>query len=196
MKKIIIACLVFMSAHAIAQKTTYADSLKKFQKNYVETHEVVQEPDWKYFRFFPVNPAYRVWTKFEKINDTIGFIMKTSGKISKKYFRYGILSFSIDNKPLHLTVYQSEQLLQNDQYKNYLFIPFTDLTSGEQSYAGGKYIDILIDDIKENKVLIDFNKAYNPYCAYATGYNCPIPPRANDLPVAIKAGEMDFGKKH
>ena len=57
-------------------------------------------------------------------------------------------------------------------------------------------MDFMLDDIKNNTLLMDFNKAYNPYCAYATGYNCPIPPRENDLPVAIKAGEMAFGKAH
>ena len=51
-------------------------------------------------------------------------------------------------------------------------------------------------DILNNMLVIDFNKAYNPYCAYATGYNCPIPPRENNLPIAINAGEMNFGKSH
>jgi len=196
MRSILFCLLLVFSFSAVAQKTGYIDSLKKFQKNYVQTHEVVKKPDWKYFKFFPVSKNYRVLASFEKINDTAGFVMKTSGKLSKKYFRYGILSFTIDNKPLHLTVYQSEQLMKNDEYKDYLFVPFTDLTSGEQSYAGGKYMDFMLNDIKNNTLLIDFNKAYNPYCAYTTGYNCPIPPRENDLPVAIRAGEMAFGKAH
>ncbi len=85
--------------------------------------------------------------------------------------------------------------MNDPTYKNYLFLPFTDLTSGEESYGGGRYIDLETTDIFNNKVIIDFNKAYNPYCAYASGYNCPIPPRENDLPVAVKAGEMNFGKK-
>jgi len=181
---------------AAAQKKSYADSIKAYQKNYVETHEVVKKPDWKFFKFYPVNTGYRVMASFEKIIDTSGFIMKTSGKLSKKYFRYGILSFTIDNKPIHLTVYQSEQLMASEQYRNYLFVPFTDLTSGDKSYGGGRYMDFMLDDIKDNKLLVDFNKAYNPYCAYTSGYNCPIPPRENDIAVAIRAGEMDFGKKH
>jgi len=196
MKALIFSFLIFTGFNAAAQKTSYVDSLKMYQKNYVETHEVVKKPDWKYFRFFPVNEKYRVLATFEKISDTSGFIMKTSGKLSKKYFRYGMLGFTIDHTLFHLTVYQTEQLMQTAEYKNYLFVPFTDLTSGEQSYAGGKYMDIMLDDIKNNTLLLDFNKAYNPYCAYTTGYNCPIPPRENDLPVAIKAGEMAFGKAH
>ncbi len=86
--------------------------------------------------------------------------------------------------------------MQDTAYKNYLFLPFTDLTSGNRSYGGGRYLDFLMEDIKSNTLIIDFNKAYNPYCAYTTGYNCPIPPRENDLPVAIPAGEMEYSKAH
>jgi uncharacterized protein (DUF1684 family) len=83
------------------------------------------------------------------------------------------------------------------QYKDHLFIPFTDATSGEGTYESGRYIDLDIKDITDNKFTIDFNKAYNPYCAYVTGrYNCPIPPVENRLAVAIRAGEKAFGKKH
>ncbi len=187
---------MFFYLSSFAQRSRYIDSLKMFQKNYVKTHEVVPDSNRRYFQFFPVNKKYRVMATFKKTEDAKGFIMKTSGTKTKKYFKYGILSFTIDKKQLNLNVYQSEQLMKDDKYKNYLFIPFTDLTSGNKSYGGGKYLDIVMDDIQNNVLLLDFNKAYNPYCAYASGYNCPIPPRENDLPVAIKAGEMNFGKSH
>jgi uncharacterized protein (DUF1684 family) len=73
---------------------------------------------------------------------------------------------------------------------------FTDKTTGDQTYHAGRYIDLKIGDINDGKVVIDFNKAYNPYCAYVKGkYSCPIPPRENYLPVAMEAGEKNFGKK-
>jgi len=98
---------------------------------------------------------------------------------------------------MKLHVYQSQSLLQSDQYKDYLFIPFTDLTSGNGTYEAGRYIDIKSEEIRGDHVIIDFNKAYNPYCAYVKNvYNCPIPPRENDLPVAILAGEKEYGKKN
>jgi len=75
-----------------------------------------------------------------------------------------------------------------------LFIPFADVTSGDETYGTGRYIDISTKDIINNTVVIDFNKAYNPYCAYSNGYNCPIPPAENYLAVAIKAGERSFAK--
>lgn len=67
---------------------------------------------------------------------------------------------------------------------------------GTESYGGGRYIDCVINDIRNSTLMLDFNKAYNPYCAYVTGYNCPIPPREKDLPVAIHAGEKNYGKPH
>lgn len=196
MRSVLFILLIASSFTAFSQKHSYVDSMLLYQKEYVDTHEVVKGPDKKYFRFFPVAQKYRVMAGFERIIDTTGFKMPTSGKISKHFFRYGILKFKIDGRQVQLTVYQSQKLMTTEDYKDYLFIPFTDLTSGDKSYGGGRYIDILIGDIKNNTLLLDFNKAYNPYCAYTTGYNCPIPPRENDLPVAIKAGEMAFAREH
>lgn len=178
-----------------AQKLSYADSMKLYQKNYVTTHEVVKGNDKAYFRFYKVDERYRLFARFEKITDTSGFIMKTSGPKKSKYFRYGLLHFRLNNTDLHLTIYQSEKLMSDTAYKDYLFVPFTDLSSGKKSYGGGRYLDFSRDDIKNNGLMIDFNKSYNPYCAYMHGFSCPIPPPENDLPVIIEAGEMDFAKK-
>ncbi|MEI9910512.1 MAG: DUF1684 domain-containing protein [Bacteroidota bacterium] len=82
-----------------------------------------------------------------------------------------------------------------EEYREQLFLPFTDLTTGEETYTAGRYIDLTFNDIIGDKVVIDFNKAYNPYCAYISGkYNCPIPPKENNLTVAILAGEKNYGK--
>lgn len=196
MKTFLFAILLFTCTDCLAQKKSYRDRIRAYQQEYVDAHEVVKGDDRKHMHFYPVNEKYKVTASFEKVIDSTGFIMKTSGKKSKKYFTYGILRFTINNKLLKLRIYQSEQLMQEEEYKKHLFVPFTDLTSGNRSYGGGRYLDFVIDDIKGNTLLIDFNKAYNPYCAYTTGYNCPIPPRENDLPVAIPAGEMDYGKPH
>ena len=185
--------LIF-SASVHAQPANYVAKLKAFQENYVKEHEVVLKKDKKYMRFFPVDENYRVKASFKKLTDTVGFIIKTSGSKAKRYFRYGIAQFTLQDSLLQLTIYQSESLMTDTVYKDYLFLPFTDLSSGEESYGGGRYIDLEIKDIKDNVVRIDFNKAYNPYCAYASGYNCPIPPGENYLPVAIRAGEKDYAK--
>ncbi len=179
-----------------SQKLSYKDSLESFQKNYVASHEIVKSNDKRFFRFFKVDEKYRVVAIFEKIADTTGLVMKTTGQKKSTYFRYGLLKFSVNKIALKLTVYQSEQLMADAQYKNYLFVPFTDRGSGEKSYAGGRYLDFVLEDIQNDRMILDFNKAYNPYCAYAAGFNCPVPPAENDLPIFIDAGEMEFTKTH
>lgn len=187
--------IILFNTIAVAQKNTaYINSINAFQKKYAATHEVVKGKERKLFRFFKADEKYKVECRFEKATDTGVISMKTSGKTipQKDFIRYGKLIFTIHDTALQLTVYQSVQ--QNPAYKNYLFIPFTDVTTGDETYGSGRYIDIETTDIKNNTVIIDFNKAYNPYCAYTTGYNCPIPPRENYLAVAIKAGEKNFAK--
>jgi uncharacterized protein (DUF1684 family) len=87
-----------------------------------------------------------------------------------------------------LNVYQSHTLREKEGYKDYLFLPFTDLTNGNETYGSGRYIDLRIPE--RETIIIDFNKAYNPYCAYNYGYACPIPPKENKLKVEIRAGVM------
>jgi uncharacterized protein len=177
-------------------QSSYNDSLHIYLDQYVKDHEVVRGNDQKYFRFFPVNESYRVIATFEKATDNKWFTMETSGLQKKTYRVYGTVSFFIHDTLVKASIYQSQNLMADPKYKDYLALMFTDKTTGEETYEAGRYIDFEIGDIKNNRVVIDFNKAYNPYCAYVKGkYNCPIPPRENYLPVAIEAGEKSFGKK-
>lgn len=188
-----IPCSIFSFAQ---QKNKYVGSIKAYQKNYISTHEVVKGKDSKYFRFFPVNAAYNINCPFEKINDTTDITMNTSDGKTKHYFKYGQVNFVIAGSACKLFLYQSRDLMKTEKYKDYLFIPFTDSTTGDQSYGSGRYMDFFISDIHNTTLQVDFNKAYNPYCAYTTGFRCPVPPKENHLSTAIKAGEMAFGKTH
>lgn len=204
MKKIFLAAiLTFLYCFAVAQKKdAYTESIKAYQKIYSDSHAVVQGKDKKYFRFFPISKTYHVTGYFERIVDTVGFTMNTSAGTIKYFYKYGRLDFMIEGKEYLLYVYQGKDLMQTEKYKDYLFVPFTDATTGNESYGSGRYLEFYKSDIENNPVgsgsilQIDFNKAYNPYCAYATGFKCPIPPKENRLPVSIKAGEMNFGKAH
>lgn len=191
----ILSFLLLCCGRSEAQ-SAYQRYMKTYRSAYTGQHEAVPEADKKYFRFFPADISYKIHARFEKLNDTIGFIMPTTGEKPKKFYRYGIAHFTVGKDSCRLFIYQSDALRNSSRYRDHLFIPFTDQTSGEASYGGGRYIDILVTDIRDDMVVIDFNKSYNPYCAYSSGYNCPIPPRENDLPVAIRAGEKEFAKKH
>jgi uncharacterized protein len=195
----ILICFVALSINSVGQTIKYnpklyLQSLDSFQKKYIEEHEVVKGADKAHFAFYPIKQQFALQAKFERIIDTVGFTMKTVNNGSQKYFVYGKVYFTINALKQELFVYQSKMTMQMPKYKNHLFVPFLDATSGDESYGGGRYIDLLTTDISNDTVLLDFNKCYNPYCAYAAGYKCPIPPKENILSIAITAGEKNFIK--
>ena len=197
MRILLILVCSFFTSISFAQSKSYKDSVESYLKKYLKEHEVVSGKDKEFMSFFPVNEKYRMTCKFERTINSAWFRMESSGPIKKNYRVYGIIHFTINDTAVTLNIYQSQDLMTSTQYKDHLFIPFTDVTSGEGTYESGRYIDLEIKAITNDKVLIDFNKAYNPYCAYVSGkYNCPIPPAENRLIVAIPAGEKAFGKAH
>lgn len=140
--------------------------------------------------FYPVSEKFVVNANFVKAQNEKVFKMKTTGKRLPEYVKYGELHFDLDGKKLKLNVYQNIEVSKKPGYEDHLFLPFSDLTCGKQSYIGGRYIDMSIP--KSDKVLVDFNKAYNPYCAYNHNYSCPLVPLENDLDVEILAGVKKF----
>ncbi|MCH2021159.1 MAG: DUF1684 domain-containing protein [Saprospiraceae bacterium] len=135
--------------------------------------------------YFDINPQFRVIASFKRKKSKI-FKMKTSGTRTPEYRKYGVLSFELKGKKFKLTLYQNMKLIQKKGFEDYLFLPFTDASNGNGSYGGGRYIDFRVPN--SNQVILDFNKAYNPYCAYNSKYSCPIPPLENDIEIAIEAG--------
>ena len=194
---LILMLLSFFSVAGNAQSSGYSDSILAFQKSYVKKHEVVTGHDKEHMRFFPPNQDYRVETKVERIYEAPWFNMETSGKEKQVYRVYAILHFTLHDTVAKLHVYQSQRLMKMKEYADHLFVPFTDLTSGEESYENGRYVDLLEKDLETGNYILDFNKAYNPYCAYISDrYNCPVPPSENALVLAIRAGEMKYIKNH
>ncbi|MFZ4262406.1 peptide deformylase [Sphingobacterium sp. HJSM2_6] len=145
-----------------------------------------------YLNYFPGNERMVVQAKVEVLMNESSFRMPTYDGTSNEYKRYALLHFHIDNQEFTLTAYQSVSLFQNPAYQNHLFVPFTDLSNGELTYDGGRYLDLSIEDITNNQLKIDFNKAYNPYCAYSNGYRCPQPLQENNLNITIDAGEKKY----
>lgn len=195
--KVVLAIMLLAACGQVLQaQTTYMDSIQSWRKNYIDTHELLKTPEERsWLRFYPLDGAYRVVCKFEPLRNSPWFPMLTSGAKPQMARKFGLLTFTLHDTLLHLVVFQMQKLMTNAATKDYLFVGFTDVTSAVDTYGAGRYIDCAIGDIHGNTMVLDFNKAYNPYCAYTTGYNCPIPPRENDLPVAILAGEKIYGKK-
>lgn len=137
-------------------------------------------------QYYDFKLSYVVYAKMVPVKNSDTIVMKTSSGAEKQYVRYGILHFSIKGVHCHLTAFQSLSLRVVEEYKNYLFIPFKDLTAGGETYGGGRYLDVTIPE--SSAMILNFNTAYNPYCAYTDGYSCPIPPDENKLSVSIEAG--------
>lgn len=196
-RTVIFIVSILFSCFSFAQDKSYKDSIEAHFKKYVKEHEVVKGKDKELMSFFPANEKYVILCSFERTSNSPWFRMESSGPLKRNYRVYGKIHFTINDTAVTLNIYQSQDLMTTEQYRDHLFIPFTDACSGIETYESGRYLDLEIKDISNDKVLIDFNRAYNPNCAYVRGkYNCPIPPAENHLPVAIRAGEKAFGKPH
>lgn len=196
MKKCLYFLVILLSASLKAQDKTET-SLKYQQKLNKEFADSISSPlteeDLKVFKtldFYPIDNKYIVEAKFVRTKREKVFEMKTTTARLPKYKKYGELYFILDGKNFKLNIYQNIDLIKKPGYKDYLFLPFTDLTCGKESYIGGRYLDARIP--KSKTIILDFNKAYNPYCAYNYKYSCPLVPMENDLDIEIRAGVKKF----
>ncbi|NOR88604.1 MAG: DUF1684 domain-containing protein [Bacteroidales bacterium] len=144
--------------------------------------------------YFPINEEYIVDCRIELVSGEEIIKMKTSTDRMPDYRVFGYVYFQIDGQDLRLTSYQNISLQEDSVYKNFLFIPFTDDNSTITTYGGGRYLDFEIP--KSDTFILDFNKSYNPYCAYNHKWSCVIPPRENSLQIAINAGEKMYPDVH
>src|SRR5690554_768459 len=194
MKTFLTLLFLFSGIISFGQEQFSKKTVRKFQK---EMNEYYANPEksplikeelevFRSLDFFKPNKKYFVKAFFIRTPDEKPFEMPTSTDRKPLYIKYGEVHFMIDGEKLVLDVFQNVKMSKMPLYKNSLFLPFTDLTSGITTYGGGRYLDL---NIPENDVMyIDFNQAYNPYCAYNYKYSCPIPPSQNDLNVEINAG--------
>ena len=158
----------------------------------------LKNKDLKSFKgldFFPVDSSYIIIASIEKTPDTPFLGMATNTEEKSYYRKFGILTFTLKEKEMQLTLYESLEESENPVFEDYLFLPFTDETSGSDSYGGGRYMDVFKSKINTNGTLeLNFNNTYNPYCAYNDDYSCPLTPRDNHLSMEILAGVKDFKK--
>jgi hypothetical protein len=196
-----LVAIILATTPFVLQAQGYKAEIGKWRKEYKEAfvkeeRSPLKADDTASLRFFDADERYKVTAKFNATPNSQPFEMPTHSGKTKTFRQYGTAMFVLNDTVITLSIYQNMKLLDDKEHKDHLFIPFTDGTSYIDTYAGGRYIDLSTKDIKGDKLVIDFNKCYNPYCAYATGYNCPIPPVENRMDVAIRAGEKLFGGKH
>ena len=189
MKNIVLLFILF-STIIVAQEQTSIEFQEELNNQYGNNgRSPLLDKDREAFKglpFFKINNKYKVEANFEKSSKPATIEMKTSTDRKPVYDIFGIASFQINGIDYKLNIYQINGLKEEGVFESQLFLPFTDATNGSDTYGGGRYIDLTIPTNKT--LLIDFNKAYNPYCAYNHSYSCPIPPKENDLNIRIEAG--------
>lgn len=189
--------LMVLLAGCRAQAQSYREDIEAYRRQYIkdllaEPRHPVQPSQVKGISFFAADQKYCVDAVFTETPGSVPFLIPTHSGKFKPFREYGKLTFTIDGVPLQLHAYQAMDPVHGTAHADDLFVPFKDKTNYETTYGGGRYLDLLVGDIKDGKIKLDFNKCYNPYCAYANGFSCPVPPMENYLQVEIKAGEKDF----
>jgi uncharacterized protein len=141
-----------------------------------------QKRGFKGLAYYPENTNLVINARIDRKVEPGIVRMETTKGEQQEYRRYGVVRFEVDGRPAQVTLYASD-------HSHSLFLPFRDATSGQETYGAGRYLDLRAHG---DEVLVDFNYAYNPNCAYNPDWSCPLPPAENWLKVPIRAGEMAF----
>jgi uncharacterized protein len=161
-----------------------ANYKKNFPKN--EFAPLRTQSDFARMRFFAPDPDYCFECEFEKTNDDGVFDLLTTDGKAAPFVKFGWVSFSFKNTKHRLAVYKRVDF-------DFLFIPFRDLTNGESTYGGGRFLEFDLKTLTNRSIKIDFNKAYNPWCHYNSDLPCPVPPDCNEMSIPLPVGEKLYG---
>ena len=194
MKHIFILTFTLFLLPSLHSQSVYKDSIQQLRVEHTgelidPSKKILSDEEIDHFEgldYFNIDASMKVIAKFEYSKGK-KFKMPTSTERTPIYRRYGFVYFEIAGQKCTLTVYQNMELIKKEGFKDYLFIPFKDATSGKESYGGGRYLDLRIPS--STAIVLDFNTCYNPYCAYSMRYSCPSPPAENTLNINIEAGE-------
>ncbi|WP_299099441.1 DUF1684 domain-containing protein [uncultured Winogradskyella sp.] len=200
MKTILILLFVTLSMSCTQSKQPIKEGTAWQKKMNADFKDASKSPlkskDRKTFSgldFFDFDSTFVVTAALKRTPDTEWFEMKTTTDRLSLERVFGVLTFNINGKSFQLNVYQGKELMREEGFENYLFLPFLDNTNGNSTYGGGRYIDLNIPD--GDTMIIDFNTAYNPYCVYNDKFSCPIVPRENYIDTKIEAGVKMFVKE-
>jgi hypothetical protein len=154
-----------------------------FQHGHQSPLTTDQKKAFQGLNYFPPNPALRMNIPVDSFPEKQRIEMQTTTGDIQVYQRYGRLSFEVDGQLAELTLYHSE-----DGW----FLPFVDGLAGKETYPAGRYLEP--EELPDGRFLVDFNLAYNPYCAYNDTWSCPLTPFENRLKLPIRAGEKLFNQ--
>ena len=191
----IIGIIYYSLSDTKPSASAYLAQLNKFRRDKNQAFrqgensplETAQKTQFDSLKYYPGDRTLAVAVKFTRNEKPDTALLQMSDNKTEKYLRWGTAKFEINNAPQQLLLF-----LKANGTDSTLFVPFTDLSNGHDTYGGGRYLDTTIPRLDETALTLDFNRAYSPYCAYNNAYSCPVPPAENRLRVAIPAGEKSF----
>lgn len=193
---IVVVIITFYYAYTGSQdQSAYVDEIKaermdkdRFMKTSPESPFAEDPTKFTSLKYFPPDIRFKVTANLVPVQNKKPVVLTTNDGKQQQYVEYAIADFDLDgynNKLLILEV------IDPGPFRGKLFLAFGDETSASETYGAGRYLDV-VKVPGANTITLDFNKAYNPYCAYVEKYSCPFPPTDNLLKVAIRAGEKVY----
>ncbi len=203
-KLICIAFVIFLTGCEMTPRDPYKRAItkKRYSKDSLFKYDFAASPfatdketlrDFWSLSYFAVDPEYKTTaTWMPNPSPTMVMLADKMGR-TQNYIDAGQLAFTLQGRACTLTAFRSAdpEMLMDPEAKHHLFIPFFDQTNGKETYEKGRYLDAQLSEDK-SQIELDFNLAYNPYCAYAESWSCPVPPNKNRLPLAVEAGEKTY----
>ena len=174
-------------AYAAQLRNDRSEKNRAFRQSPESPITEAQRARFDSLKYYPADAAFVVEAAISRTAHPDTTLIQLSDNRAEKYLRWGQATFRVDAQAQQLAVY-----LKADGQDSTLFVPFTDLTNGHETYGGGRYLGARVPQLNTSEITLDFNRAYNPYCAYNNAYSCPVPPAENRLTVAILAGEKSF----
>jgi uncharacterized protein len=144
---------------------------------------------FKNLNYYEPNLDYHIKAQVSKLDKQDTLLMALTSGSYEPYLHYGVAAFVVEGQAQRLELYKK----LSGESKDQLFVPFTDKTNGFETYGGGRYLDVPFEE-GDKTVILDFNRAYNPFCAYNPDFACPVPPKENRLKIVIPAGEKSYEK--
>ena len=190
----LIGMIVFMGCSGNFDEIQYRAELerKRSEKNAffkINPHSPLPDTirnEFSGLNYYPIDPRYRFELKIIKEKEPDTLIMATNTGEERPAVKYGFFTFSLEGKKYNISVFK----FLDSPNEGHLFIPFMDQSNGRETYGAGRYLDL--EENQTGRFVLDFNRAYNPYCAYNSIYSCPIPPSGNRLNTSVRAGEKIF----
>jgi uncharacterized protein (DUF1684 family) len=186
---------LFYSFQGSQDQTAYVKEIEKereekneFMRTSKESPLVEKTQDFKGLHYFPADIRYKITAKLTPIENKKPVILGTSDGKEQRYLEYAYADFELDGINNRLLLLE---IIDMGPFRGKLFLAFGDQTSAKETYGAGRYLDV-VKVPGSNTITLDFNRAYNPYCAYTEKYSCPFPPAENLLSVAIRAGEKIY----